>query len=300
MNHSIATVVHYCTNDYRFLGKIVEEARLFSQEILIPVCDHFFNGEPENQALLYETYRAFPDCRFIEFVYYPDRLYSPFLTKYSAADREWGFFWHSTSRAIAALFMPPEIEYILFLDSDEVIDGKRFRRYLDTGQYVDFNAARLFCYTYVQRPTLRIQALFTSALFVRQAALDVSRIINVEDRYGIFHHLPSPKLDELFDREGIPFIHHYTWVRTLEECLRKSNTWGHRLDKDWKTEITALFRNPSEARLLTHEVSLHEVAPYFDPLSIQVPLGAVSPALFPHVCKVDLPMVRQKEIERLL
>jgi hypothetical protein len=135
MEHSIATVIHYCTNDFRFLRKIVDEANKFSKFIIIPVCDHFFNGVPENRALLNRTYQKFPECQFIEFEYHPKRIYNPFLIDCSSEEREWGFFWHSTSRYTGTLFMSEPVDYLLFLDSDEVIDGARFLKWLDQGKY---------------------------------------------------------------------------------------------------------------------------------------------------------------------
>src|SRR5689334_2116292 len=67
----LGTVISYCTNDFRFIGKCIEEARRFSHSIVVAVADHFFDGVPENRALLNATYQAHPDCLFVEFAYLP-------------------------------------------------------------------------------------------------------------------------------------------------------------------------------------------------------------------------------------
>ena len=73
--HSIDTVISYCSNDFRFIDKCIEEAKLFSQKIVIAVCDHFFDGTEERRDLLEHTYARHPDCHFIEFSYLSDRLF---------------------------------------------------------------------------------------------------------------------------------------------------------------------------------------------------------------------------------
>lgn len=297
-NHSIAAAVHYCTNDYRFLRKVVDEAKKFSRLIIIPVCDHFFNGEKENRALLDRTYCDFPDCQFIEFAYYPDRLYHRLITHFTPNDREWGFFWHSTSRYLAALFLPKDIEYVLFLDSDEVIDGDRFLEWLNLGLYRSFLALRLRCYIYAHRPTLRAQQIFNSALMARPRVLDAS-VINAEDRHGLFNILPEPKKKNLLDESGAPFIHHYSWVRPQNECYRKSETWGHRLDMDWKQMIDKMFQQPGNYDVWDLNATFEETQAFFDPLAVPVPSVTASPP-FPNVIKVDEPMIFRKSIERLL
>ena len=39
-----------------------------------------------------------------------------------------------------------------------------------------------------------------------------------------------------------PFIHHYSWVRTKEEMLKKVLNWGHKDDSfDWISKIEEEF-----------------------------------------------------------
>ena len=156
MKHSIATILHYCTNDYRFLRKGIEEARRFSQKIIIPVCDHFFDGTPENRNLLEIGYEEFPDCQFIEFKYDPVKIYHPYQSA-TIDTQHWSRFWHSAARYIGALFVPPEIEYVLFLDADEIVDGKRFAAWLDLQTYRQWTAMRLEAYVYIHRASLKTQ-----------------------------------------------------------------------------------------------------------------------------------------------
>jgi hypothetical protein len=304
----IATIIHYCTNEYRFIRKLIEEASHFSKIILIPVCDRFFNGQPENRSLLDQTYRDCPDCQFIEFTYYQDRLYNPYIQGYSLEDREWGFFWHATSRYIGALFLPDDIEYVLFLDGDEIIDGRRFRAWLEKGEYLSFEAMRLSSYLYVGKPYLRAKPHFNLSLFLRKSALELCQMINQEDRLGIYNQVQGRKKEYLTDENNIPFIHHYSWVRTHGECLKKSETWAHRLDQNWKLWIDQMFQTDAieyRSNLLGFQqdvdVTFERIEAFFDPLSISFSLNpSVASMKHPHVYSVDYPTVQHRRLDLLL
>ena len=53
---NITTVLMYCSNDFRWIEKCVEQASKISNEIIIPVCDHYFDGTSENRELLNKAY----------------------------------------------------------------------------------------------------------------------------------------------------------------------------------------------------------------------------------------------------
>ena len=61
----ITTILQYSTIDYRFLKTNLAQLSKFSDEIIIPICDHFFNGDTENQELLEKTFELIkqtPKC----------------------------------------------------------------------------------------------------------------------------------------------------------------------------------------------------------------------------------------------
>ena len=298
VNHSIATILHYCSNDYRFLHKSIEEIKHFSRVILIPVCDHFFNGKPENRELLERSFADFPECQFIEFKYDSKKLYHPYLSG-QVDETQWSKFWHGTARYIGALFTPPDIEYTLFLDADEIIDGKRFKTWLDSEDYRNWNAIRMQGHAYLHRASLRTQASYSCSLLLRMPCKDLLASINHADRHGWFNALEGPKKEGVFDERGEPLIHHYTWVRTKEECLRKANTWAHRLEKDWKTPIERMFQDPTKD-LMDLNAAFEEVPIFFDPMSVPLPQTSLKADSFSNVQKVDHAKVRRLEIERLL
>ena len=171
----IATIINYCTTDYRFLHYCIEEAKKFSQQIIIPVCSHFFNGEPENRALLQLSYLEHPDVQFVEFSYaeQPYGMYSP-LTPF---DEEWAHYWHSTARYVGFHFVH-ECDYVLFLDVDEIVEADRFIKWLQEFNVSDFNALRFSSYFYFREPSNRaIDQFPLNALLVKKQAIESPEII---------------------------------------------------------------------------------------------------------------------------
>lgn len=285
-----ASVIHFCSNDLRFLRKNVEEAKKISDCVLIPICDHFFNGEPEDRQKLNWIYREFSDCSFIEFEYDPHSLYSPFPSLYSPKDQAWGSCWNATSRLVADLFAPPSYTHLLFLDADEIVEGDRLRAWLDTKEHLPYSAIRLGSYLYC-RSNRRTEQVFSSALLVKRSALDPLSMVQGKDRQGIYEQILEPKCEFSF-----PFIHHYSWVRTKPECLQKSQTWGHRDVMNWKSKIDRYFDDQDDPHPMGMKFKWCDAPCYFDPLSVEEPLEIVSQTSFPNVRKVS----RREAVARML
>ena len=295
---TLATIINYCTNDYRFLGKCLEEVHHFSDQVLIPVCDHFFDGTPENRKLLNHTYANFPNCQFIEFAYSPSKLYSPFLS-YTLADEEWAHLWHSTSRYLGFLYLKPEIEHVLFLDSDEIPDGRRVAKWLQTNTYKQYNALYLFAYLYVLKSNLRAKKLQNLILFSRTSTLQTRYLLHPGERRSTYLFSPEPKKENVRGADHLPLFHHYSWVRTQEECDQKAATWAHRKEGGWLELIRQTFSGEKKFFGSTHEYE--EIAEiYFDPLSVSIPTNFLHKTSFPNVKKVTHEDIFQKEIEILL
>jgi hypothetical protein len=256
----ISTVVNFCTTDYRFLRFCIEEAKKFSQQIVIPVCTHFFNGEPENRILLDRVYREHPDVQFIEFAYgeEPYGIYSPL----TSADEDWAHYWHSTARYVGFQFVG-QCNEVLFLDVDEIVDGKRFIDWLGTFNVEDFNALRFESYFYFREPSYRAKEQFPlNALLVKKQAIDSPEmILDVLERKGLYDQIEGPKRSHLRGLDQQPLVHHYSWVRTPEELKQKVCTWGHRHDKEWLELIEKELSVPFSGTDLIHGFEYEKVDP---------------------------------------
>lgn len=291
-----ATLISYCTNDFRFIDRCIEEARVFSSQIIVTVCDHFFDGTPENRLLLEQTYAAHPDCTFVEFSYLPDRIYSRFHSV-SAQDEDWAIYWAATTRYVGWHFLNPEIQWVYFLDSDEIVEGKAFAEWLEKGSFLQAKAHRFATYLYALQATWRAKKITQATLLVKRDTLAPLTLFNPLERIGAYQVHPGPKGDKRVSGEGLPMVHHYSWVRTKEECLQKTRTWGHRHDQDWPKLIEETFQS-APSKFFDLDLEFEEIqTPYFDPLRVCLQKKPVVDRTFPHVYKIDDRQLFQRELQ---
>jgi hypothetical protein len=297
---SITTVISYCTNDFRFLGKCIEEASCFSRQIIVPVCDHFFNGTPEKRELLQATYAQFPQVQFLEFPYSHHSLY-PTYNHLSPHDKQWGPHWHSLARLLG--FYAAISDWILFLDTDEIVEGNRFCEAFASGAFEHYDAIRLACYFYVLKPYYRATKVQDLSLFVRKKKLTPSCFYQPNDRYGTYWRVAGNKETGLRGLDREPLIHHYSWVRPEAECVQKVNSWGHRLDLHWEEFVQELFRGKglsalSATGLFNSEFEFEQISQsYFDPLAVEIPTRSIQ-THFPNVQTLTTRDFLRLELER--
>lgn len=253
----IATIISFCSNDARFLKKLVAGVRTVSAQILIPVCDHFYDGTPENYTLLEHLYAAFPTCTFLEFPFDPSCSVQML---------------HSLSRQVAYGFLEESIDEVLFLDVDEIPEENRLQQWLQQFERAPYTACRFASYWYFREAHCRACTWQDSALLVKRRDLDPEWIFNIHERKGMFLRMAGEKLSQVVGLDGLPLFHHYSWVRTKEELLKKTKTWGHREEMDWTRLIEQEF-----SRELSSTSDYLTVTPYFDPLAEAI--APLEPAL---------------------
>lgn len=293
----ICTIVNFCSNESRFIQPCLEQAMLFSRQVIVPVCDHFFDGSPENRPLLQEIYEAFPDCLFVEYPFKPQKIPKKIWKKVDPAH-----FWMSLSRLIATQFVDEEIETLLFLDADEITDGARFAEWLENSDYQQHMVLKLANYWYFREPCYQALHFEDSIVLVQKRALDREILLHQDERDAIYNLLPGPKRRQVMGVDGVPMFHHYSWVRTQEEMLKKARAWGHKNDRDWVALVNAEFTGPFRGTDFVHGYHYQTVKPFFEiPLQERTQFKRKGAA---NVKKLDieevLPLIKSKGIWNLL
>ena len=64
-----------------------------------------------------------------------------------------------------------------------------------------------------------------------------------------------------------PMIHHYSWVRTYEEMLKKVKHWGNTKDKDWTTMVHKEFEKDFDGTDFVHNYEYNKVEGYIESIS---------------------------------
>ncbi len=228
----LGCVVNYCTNDYRFLNACLEGLRSISGEIVVSVCDHFFDGVNEDQELLRLSYSEHKDVQFAQFSYGGGYgLYGGAKVEGEAHARVLA----NTGRYVGFSKLSDRVEYVLFADVDEIGDGEKLQKWAQKGEFAD--AMLLASYVYLGHEGRRSPALGNAYLVVNKGKLQAEMLYNSYERPGFFNSFEGEKRAFVLGAEGEAMVHHYNWVRSPNELERKIASWGHREERDWGSLI---------------------------------------------------------------
>lgn len=246
----LAVIVNFCTLDQRFLAACLQQLQAFASQILMPVCDHFFDGQPENLPLLEQLMQQHPEARFVGFAW--------------DAEPRPPWYWPSLARVVGLRHLDPDIEHVLFLDVDEIVDGPRFARWLHAGIHRQHSALRLANYWYFREACYQAENLEDSAVLIQRSAIAEAHIMDPMERIAIFGLAPGPKARHVLGLDELPLVHHYSWVRSEAQMLRKVQTWSHREDRDWESLVRAEFSGPFQGTDFVHGYRFKTVTPFVD------------------------------------
>ncbi|KAI8462833.1 MAG: hypothetical protein J3K34DRAFT_527469 [Monoraphidium minutum] len=163
--------------------------------------------------------------------------------------------------------------WLLFLDGDEVPDGRRVAEWaaarLPARPEGPPRCLKLAAHWYFREPTNRADAWEDSVVLAdarafapaagAAAGADAAaataawaRLLMVDDERDGLARALAPGGRMVAGLDGAPMFHHFSWVRTKQQLLRKVATWGHRGDKDWAALIEAEFERPAGGRDFVH------------------------------------------------
>jgi hypothetical protein len=225
------SIINYCTNDYMFLKPCVDAVRPFSSEIIVPYCDHFLDGTPENRELLNKSIAENPGVTFIEFDYNPSQ------------SSRWH---HNACRKIGFDVAPKDTDYFMLLDVDEIIEPDNFIAWWKTQEKNPKDSYRLACYWYFRDFKYRSKNWEEAIALVKGGLLTTCDDLTFsnEERKALFWSTLECRRMDKCKLNGLPFSHHYSWVRSKEGMLKKVRSWGHNKDKDWVTLVEKEFEQP--------------------------------------------------------
>ncbi len=249
-SHSIATIILYCTNDFQFLARCVKEAQVFSQQVIVVYGSHFFDGTPENELLLEKSQYQGPNCQFIKFPFH--------IEKEAIFDNSYG---HNIARWVGINYLKSDIDYVLFLDVDEVVNGAHFLEWLETGEYRRYDTIKIENYWYFREPVYQATTTEQSVIMVKANKIHPKRIFSKKERQGL---VTGTRLMGAKSVDGHPMIHHYSWVRDKQAMIKKVISWGHKNDRDWISLIEAEFSHPFSGKDFVHGYSFTTVSSFIE------------------------------------
>lgn len=249
----LGTIINFCSNDYPFLRHAIDSIKPVSSQIIIPVCDHFFDGQREDRKILDWIYAENPDVQFIEF---------PFDPHCSLYGSHSSVYWHNLARMVGRFFLNEEIEYAFFLDCDEIADAVRFSEWLQAFDYYKYEAIRFYNYWYFRESHLQAKTWEDSPLLARKNILDGKILMTPRERPGIYDQVSGMKTKNMPGIDGTPMFHHYSWVRTKDQLIRKVKSWSHNWERDWSAQVEEEFSRDFNGTDFVHGYEFSEVPPY--------------------------------------
>lgn len=233
----ISVLINYCTNDYRFLRSCVSQASQIAGQVMVAYSDYFFDGVPENEYLISKSIAENPEAAF---VFFP----------YQSALKKESQYWVTYARWQA--LQQAKGKYVLLLDADEIVDAPLFLSWLKKAEPGKYNILKLANYYYFREACFRAYDWEDSATLVRKDLLTEALVMDFEDRHKAFEALPEPKMRRVTGLNGKPMIHHFSWVRSKEEMLRKVKSWGHNEERNWPDLVEEEFSKPFSGTDFVH------------------------------------------------
>lgn len=239
----ISVAIQYSTSDFRFLECNLRQASKFSDDVIVTMCDRFFNGEPENSDLFQKSVKIMESFENVRL------QIIPWTGMQNAAA-----YYHNVSRYTG--YSMAKHDWILFLDADEIVTdefGAWFERHYHTDATYIFS-----CNWYFRSPHNRAIQQEGAGCLMRKShcenwdlnnRLELKQFYDKLDQEG---KLVSHNETRVYSLTGKVMMHHFSWVRNKQEMLKKVSNWGHWQDKNWTQLVESEFTHPFNGRDFVH------------------------------------------------
>lgn len=249
--------------EHAFIDDVLKECVIFSKHIVVVYGSAFYDGTPEDLEYI--------KSKIIQYEHMPNIIFSMYEVNSKLVNREVensltrkGAYWHNMARIHGVRVLNANKwrdDFILFLDADEIPDGVKVKDLIDNTRLNSRNTFLMTNYWYFREPIYQATTLCESG----PAILSSHYVDDMSDSnlFNIFmnnlerHELPHVVNHVMY--KGEPIFHHYSWVRTKDEMLKKVNLWAHKHDRDWITQIENEFTHEFNGTDFVHGYSYRKV-----------------------------------------
>jgi hypothetical protein len=223
----IEAVVLFSSNDKRFFKPCISNLLEAGIDVRVVTYSHMWGGSEEDQEVLLECNKLFNT----------NPNYHQYKIEWTPGESPW--YWEGLGRYLATQEVSDDSEYILYIDIDEIVEIPLMKEWLIKEDYKKYDSIKLPNYWYWREPIHQSKQNEYSTVMLR-TSLAKQLGPCTQGRECYFHPFGNKILYPL----EIPFIHHYSWVRTKEEMLNKVKNWGHSSDTDWIPKVEEEFSRP--------------------------------------------------------
>ncbi|MFT3932686.1 MAG: hypothetical protein QM726_03640 [Chitinophagaceae bacterium] len=251
-SNAIEAIILYCSLDRRFIAPCLENLlRTGFVSCHVIMYDHLYGGVPEDvtaeESFIRKSAEEWFNAGLVRLTTLPWQPAESTLY-FEAAGRYYGAQ-QSTAR------------HLLFIDADEIVDTVAFTRWCTNDWDKSKKAVKLNQYLYFIHPAYRLDVqshntVIADGNYARSLPLRVEARWNAywNNQNRLSRWTAKLGLNPYFSiQRGTPFIHHFTYVRTKAEMLKKVANWSHNKDHDnWAELIEQLYANANKHKIGGH------------------------------------------------
>ena len=230
----LGVVVSYSSNESQFLAAQCRELAICADQIVYSVGSHLYDMRREAPLDL-----SMLEPKFTVATYAVEEDVKSNPRKY-----------HNLARSAGFAALKEDVTWVLFLDADEIPDGRAVKAFFQTNakHFFEKMAYKFACHWYFVKSTWRATSDEDSIVLVHRSQLNAESLADVNERDGIVRRCPGGCMRRIYSNAGTqrkPMFHHYSWVRSKAQALHKVSTWGHRGDRrDWADLVEAAWSSP--------------------------------------------------------
>ena len=239
--NKIGTMILYSTQCNRFIHESIKQCKKFSTKVCIVTSDKSFDGrDTQNRQILDNLYSKYKNDDVVSFheLQWSNEIIFDGRETYSESMKKsggwlpggWVKGWYGISRYSGFLQLKPFVDFTLFLDADEIIDGDAFKSWMEClSNYKSTNAFKFLNYWYLNEVTLQATRYEDSIIMIRNDNYPEELFFTDAERHGMCD-ISLNRLENI-TYNGYPMIHHYSYVRNKEALdIKMKNTHGLELE----------------------------------------------------------------------
>ena len=235
----IGAVIPFTCDDKIFIKPLISNLLPICNNIVLTYSDTYLSGTMQNSIELNNTIniiKSFQNenasCTIkllkydIERNIMKDNIDGPYFVT-------WKRYWICLARKLGVMEICNKSDWILLLDSDEIVDTSNFQKWITTElpnvnnevQVINFDN-----YVYYYKAIYRSNQLENSIVMIKpDIMLNYEHLaINEWERTAFIKFtLDNMILKNVKLNNDIVMFHHYSWVRSKQNLISKIKNWGH-------------------------------------------------------------------------
>lgn len=222
-----SVVINYCSNEKAFIHPLLQQCKIFSEDIVVSYGSHLYDGTPEDRGHIDSLRLSYPEVRFVEY-----RVENNIdLSKQRGVRHRPTAYWHNLARwaGVQAL---KNSGWVFIIDADEIPDGILVKQWLDRRiRYLRANECyKVATYWYFKSPIFRSMTLEDSILLIHHSYLTEENIFGDFERDHLIPASGCMLRRNTRGLNGAVMWHHYSWVRSRNQLVHKIKNWAHAND----------------------------------------------------------------------